>query len=165
MNLINKLKKRKLDNKGFSLVELIIVIAIMAILIGVVGSQVVPYLERSKEAKDKQVLSSLCTDATSAFSMNADKIEAGKAYKVTISDSADLKVEKNGADVSSATDGAAIISTLKELRGVTGDLKLDGALKLESKAGDALSSITIDYSAEGKVTVDGGTTLGTVESK
>ena len=39
---------KKLNNKGFSLVELIIVIAIMAILVGVVGTQVIPYLERSR---------------------------------------------------------------------------------------------------------------------
>ena len=37
---------KKLDNKGFSLIELIIVIAIMAILIGIVGTQVVPYIEK-----------------------------------------------------------------------------------------------------------------------
>jgi len=44
---------KKLNNKGFSLVELIIVIAIMAILVGVVCPQVIPYLERSRKAKDE----------------------------------------------------------------------------------------------------------------
>ncbi|MBQ6094530.1 MAG: prepilin-type N-terminal cleavage/methylation domain-containing protein, partial [Lachnospiraceae bacterium] len=39
------IQMKKLNNKGFSLVELIIVIAIMAILVGVVGTQVIPYLE------------------------------------------------------------------------------------------------------------------------
>lgn len=37
------------SNEGFSLVELIIVIAIMAILIGVVALAVIPNLERSRE--------------------------------------------------------------------------------------------------------------------
>lgn len=51
-----KAKNEKKDNKGFSLVELIIVIAIMAILVGIVGTQVIPYISKSKVAKDQQVL-------------------------------------------------------------------------------------------------------------
>ena len=58
MKLLEKLKNRKSNNKGFSLVELIIVIAIMAILIGIVGTQVVPYIEKSKESKDLQLVNS-----------------------------------------------------------------------------------------------------------
>ena len=46
-----KAKNEKKDNKGFSLVELIIVIAIMAILVGIVGTQVLPYIEKSRKAK------------------------------------------------------------------------------------------------------------------
>ena len=57
---------KKLNNKGFSLVELIIVIAIMAILVGVVGTQVIPYLENSRKAKDQQILSAWNTAAVSA---------------------------------------------------------------------------------------------------
>ncbi len=41
------------NNKGFSLVELIIVVAIMAILIGVLAPQYVKYVERSKVASDE----------------------------------------------------------------------------------------------------------------
>ncbi|MBO6205612.1 MAG: prepilin-type N-terminal cleavage/methylation domain-containing protein, partial [Lachnospiraceae bacterium] len=36
------------NNKGFSLVELIIVIAIMAILVGVMAPQLIKYIEKSK---------------------------------------------------------------------------------------------------------------------
>lgn len=39
-------KLRENEEKGFSLVELIIVMAIMAILVGVVASQVIPYMEK-----------------------------------------------------------------------------------------------------------------------
>ena len=65
-----KAKKEQKDNRGFSLVELIIVIAIMAILVGIVGTQVIPYIDKSRHAKDIQVLSGLCTDATTAYSSN-----------------------------------------------------------------------------------------------
>ncbi|NLP34751.1 MAG: prepilin-type N-terminal cleavage/methylation domain-containing protein, partial [Clostridiales bacterium] len=38
-------KKKVLNNKGFSLVELIVVIAIMAVLAGVAAPQVIKYID------------------------------------------------------------------------------------------------------------------------
>ena len=47
---------KKRDNKGFSLVELIIVIAIMAVLTAILAPQLLRYVERSRQAKDATTL-------------------------------------------------------------------------------------------------------------
>lgn len=47
-------KQKSLTNKGFSLVELIIVIAIMAVLVGVLAPQFIKYVEQSRKSTDIQ---------------------------------------------------------------------------------------------------------------
>lgn len=115
---------KKLDNKGFSLVELIIVIAIMAILVGVVGTQVIPYIEKSRRAKDQQVLSAYCTDTVAAASSVAAQISPTANYEFKVAADGAITCTADGDDADGA---AAIVAALKELRG-------SAALKWESKA-------------------------------
>ena len=59
---------KKTNNKGFSLVELIIVIAIMAILVGVLAPQYMKYVEKSRISADKDLLDSVYSACTTAYS-------------------------------------------------------------------------------------------------
>lgn len=133
-----KAKNEKKDNKGFSLVELIIVIAIMAILVGIVGTQVIPYIDKSRHAKDVQVLSGLCTDAMTAYSSNAANLDASTTYTITIT--------KGGSDISVSTGTGSegtgsdkLKASFKELNSV----KKTEDLKLESNAGKKVDKVVI----------------------
>ena len=55
-------------NKGFSLVELIIVIAIMAILVGVIAPQLIRYIEKANISADVSTLDSVRSALTYAIS-------------------------------------------------------------------------------------------------
>ena len=53
------MKKRFSNNKGFSLVELIIVVAIMAVLIGILAPQYLKYVEKSRLQTDNDYIDSV----------------------------------------------------------------------------------------------------------
>lgn len=69
---------KKETNHGFSLVELIIVIAIMAILVGVIASQVIPYMEKSRESKDLSTLDTYLTAFNSSIAENEYGLDINK---------------------------------------------------------------------------------------
>ena len=63
--MVKKLKdlQHKKGKKGFSMIELIIVIAIMAILVALIGTQLIPYLEKSRTGRDKATMDTILTAA------------------------------------------------------------------------------------------------------
>lgn len=143
-----KAKNEKKDNKGFSLVELIIVIAIMAILVGVVGTQVIPYIEKSRKAKDIQVLSGLCTDAMTAYSSNAANLDSSATYVITITPaSTGWTVAVTGGTGTNATNEQTTLqNAFVELNDITSTTSVP---KFESKAGKDITSIAITCESSG----------------
>lgn len=78
-------KQKSLTNKGFSLVELIIVIAIMAVLVGVLAPQFLKYVERSRKSTDVQNVASIVTALqTYAADPMVDSTKALKSGKITL---------------------------------------------------------------------------------
>ena len=66
----------KNDNKGFSLIELIVVIAIMAILVGALAPQFVKYIEKTNISTDMQNVAQIKT-AVEVYAADASTAAAG----------------------------------------------------------------------------------------
>lgn len=73
--------EKKMNNKGFSLVELIVVIAIMAVLVGVLAPQFIKYVEKSRQSTDIQNVDSVRSVVESFY---ADKESLPETVTVTI---------------------------------------------------------------------------------
>lgn len=116
---------KKLNNKGFSLVELIIVIAIMVVLVGVLAPQFIKYVESSRSSTDMQNMELVKT----AIEVAATD-ETYSVGTITVN---------NTAISWSCTDGTNDIALPGLPSGKTINLK-------SGKWGDSTSTVTYSYS-------------------
>ncbi|MFI3253178.1 MAG: prepilin-type N-terminal cleavage/methylation domain-containing protein [Eubacteriales bacterium] len=94
-NKMNAVRDGMKDNKGFSLVELIIVVAIMAVLMGVLAPQYLRFVESSREQADKTAGDQIASVMTIALSTQP---QLDQALKVTWGVNGSLTVAEAGLD-------------------------------------------------------------------
>lgn len=111
------MRKERMNDKGFSLVELIIVIAIMAILIVVLAPQYLKYVERSRNSTDLQNAVSVRT-AIETFAADPQANPAfAKGDKFAITVTATSLALDSGAGADSA--GQALVEAALAPTGFT----------------------------------------------
>ena len=142
-----KLLNKKKNNKGFTLVELVIVVANLAILVGILAPQYTKYVEKSRKAADASNLENLVTVFKTAASDSTDTIKAG-TYEITITDA--------NTTIAPAANSAAGASTTANLKDVFNEFAGNdwANTKLKSKnwtSNTIKATIVID--ANGSVTV------------
>jgi type IV pilus assembly protein PilA len=132
-NVANKMQVRgdsRRSNFGFPFVELIIVVAILAISVGIVVTQVIPYLNISRESKDYQIINKYSTAATAAYS----------AYEEECTDVTRIVVGGTNSD----TVGMPASTLESEIEVLTGYDTIDACTdRMSSKQGSKITSIEI----------------------
>lgn len=132
------MKKENMNNKGFSLVELIIVIAIMAILIVVLAPQYLKYVERSRNSTDMQNATTMKTaietyaadpQASDPF-VNSDTFTLQvRSDKTTVTGAASAKASAALADAALDPDDIKCSSRTRWSQyDITGTVQSDGSI-------------------------------------
>ena len=127
--LFDKIRK---NNKGFTLVELIIVIAVMAILTVVVAPQYLKYIEKSRAATDENALSELKHIVEVSY-VEAEADNAGDNVVV-------INIPANGVFTYDDASGA--------LDGIVADIYPLGSYEFKSKEWKGKGTITFTVDEE-----------------
>lgn len=134
------MKKEKMNNKGFSLVELIIVVAIMAVLVVALAPQYLKYVEKSRNSTDVNNATAVVTaiqvyaadpDATKPFK-NTETFEVKvEATGTTLTDTADKSVEEalKAAALSDYANTKCKSKTTWTSYTISGTVQADGSIK------------------------------------
>lgn len=124
------------NNKGFSLVELIIVIAIMAVLVGVLAPTYLQYVEKSKKSNDVSTIDSVVNAVEIAA---IDPVVVGTDKTTTLT----IEVTTSGITVTPATGSkwqAAVLEAVGDAK-----LKSFSSVKFTATRDAGTGKVTFAY--------------------
>ena len=133
-----KLLNKKKNNKGFTLVELVIVIAILALLVGLLAPQYTKYVEKSRKAADADNLEEM-VKAVQVYEVDTDSDAALAAGDYSIELSTTAPPALTGDGLQAALNEYVPDYTSKKLK--------------SKKWADNKIKADINVTADGKITV------------
>ena len=158
LKLFNRKKK---DNKGFTLVELVIVVAILAILVGLLAPQYTKYVERSRKAADASNMDEMvrAVQIWAADADTADKDLPANTYTITLSTNKDVtstcEVIVKGTDGKGDTKTDVIAATIPDYK----KMRLKSSKWANDSTAEGASKVVTDVTATIVVDTNGGTTV------
>ena len=164
--MLKSFNKKKKDNKGFTLVELVIVVAILAILVGILAPQYTKYVEKSRQSADVSNLENIVKGfKVAAADTDYNVIPAGEdiaTYTITMTatgttiaaDKAPAKdADKNNAwtDAIKEYTGYDFSNAVTEIKLKSKKWKTDGTVLTAKPTGTIAAKVSIK--SDGSVTV------------
>ena len=135
------------DNKGFSLVKFIIIVAMVAALAAIIAPQIVRYIERSRADRDAATLDEVSRAVTIALRNEATYTEVIKG-----SLSADLTITLNyttdGTLVSNDAPAAALLAEMQKVLGGDGSVAGEISELPALVSGGRLSQTTVAFTVK-----------------
>lgn len=123
-------ENKKKNNKGFSLVELIVVIAIMAVLVAVLAPQFTKYVDRSRMSNDATTVAGIVSAVQTGVADLTDYKIDDATYMINIAAGGTTVHTVSGgtessalASVASATVKGNIVDAIEDSCGDLGNLK------------------------------------------
>lgn len=164
-----KRERKELGNKGFSLVELIVVIAIMAILVGVLAPSLIRYVEKTNVSADTQLADAVKTAVLTAMMdpsvLNSTDSSSQNFISAHSGTFAGLDASCGGAFAKSVaetlgisgTDGAVIQTELvKKLKSAHG---ASAAINVQVKSNNSVAVEITQTDADGGKDTSGSTNI------
>ena len=134
------LAKVRKNKKGFSLVELIVVIAIMAVLVAILAPQFIKYVEKSRQSADVK--------------NSQEMVSAVQAYAA---DTGLTASDSTGTVITFATDGTTVAGTNKTaIDAALSDAGVANGKLKSTNWGDAGVTITVKTDANGNPSFEYG---------